>query len=1089
VTTIVKRPQLILAVALAAGMTTALSPVAGAAVPTLVADPTALVDPFIGTGTGGDVVGPVDMFPGAAAPFGMLDWSPDTPSRPASGGYAYGDSSTIGLSVTHASGAGCGIAGDLPILPTVGDIGTNPTATTQPFTHAGETAVPGSYATTLGSGASSIGVRVAATTRTGIGEFDYPATTSANMLFKVGDSQATVSAADVSVVGNDEVTGSVTEGRFCDMPNSSKVYFVARFDRPFTTFGTWNGTTVTAGSRAVAGHGPATAPALTAPRGVEPKGPQRRTDVGASGPDSGAWVGFDTTSDPDVRMQVSISYVSTANAEANLRAEQHGWDEAAVAARTRAAWRQLLSEVGIGGGTHDQQVEFYTALYHALLDPSVYSDADGRYTGMDGKVHQLGRGQAQYTTFSGWDIYRSEIPLLAAVVPERTGQMVQSLVHDGQQGGWLPKWPVAGAYTGMMGGDSADAIIAEAYAFGVRNFDVRAALAAMVKGATQVQTGADLGQGYYTERPGLGSYLRRGYVTNDTGADGSAVPDGASLTLEYATDDAAIAAFARAVGADGTYRTFLRRSQNWTTVFNVDSGFLQPRDSDGRFPAGNPVTDGLSDFGQSGFQEGNAAQYAWMVPQNLHGLITAMGGDAAAVARLDSFFEQDNVGPDDPHYWAGNEVDLLAPWVYDYAGAPYRTQAEVHRLLDDVYAATPDGEPGNDDLGAMSSWYVWAALGLYPETPGAPVLVLGAPLFPLVRMNLPGHRLTIDAPGASDQGYVRALTVDGARSNRDWLPASDLVGGGRSTRLDMDISATPNTRWGAEAVDEPPSYAAGPLRFPTGVLPSAVTSDPPSLTATAGSTTSATLTFTLGVGAYGDRAARIRQVHWTAQPPPGVTVTPASGTAAVRSGVTTATVSFDVAADAPQGFRAVGFALSTPSVPLPTLTVPVAVVGAGDTATVCTTLGTDNVDDGLTQREGGDGTTTPVTVGGRSGRSTVLEVPNDLNMYFQVDRRLAHDGDFAASVTIEYYDEGTGSWSLQYDKHGGSAYTGIASVTDTGTDTWQQVTVSLPDAAVSEAENNQADFRIASGSVVTVHRVTATISGPGVLPMNLCPTP
>jgi predicted alpha-1,2-mannosidase len=1091
-----------LAIGLSAVVLAALAPAAGAAtpdgIPALVGDPTALVDPFLGTGSGGDVVGPVDMFPGAAAPFGMLDWSPDTTSRPSSGGYSYTDDSTIGLSVTHASGAGCGIAGDLPILPTVGDIGTNPTATTQPFSHADETAHPGSFDTKLGTGATAVGVHVAATTRTGIGDFTYPATTSANMLFKVGDSQAHVSAADVTVTGDDEVTGSITEGRFCDMPNSSKVYFVARFDRPFTTYGTWNGTTVHAGTRSMTSHGtnvtpPAASadPAKVAPYGVEPKGSQHSADVGTSGPDSGAWVGFDTTSNADVGMQVSISYVSTAEAQANLRAEQHGWNEAAVAARTRAQWRDLLSEIEVGGGTHDQQVQFYTALYHALLDPSVFSDADGRYTGMDGRVHQAPPGQTQYTTFSGWDIYRSEVPLLATVAPEQTGQMVQSLVNDAEQGGWLPKWPVADAYTGMMGGDSADAIIAEAYAFGARHFDAKGALAAMVKGAAQVQTDGDLGQGYYTERPGLDTYLRDGYVVNDVPSSGSAVPDGASLTLEYATDDYAIAAFAKDLGADSTYRSFLARSQNWTSVFNVDSGFLQPRDADGKFPAGDPVTDGLSSFGQSGFQEGNAAQYAFMVPQDLHGLIGAMGGDSAVVSRLDTFFQQDNVGPNDPYYWAGNEVDLLTPWVYDYAGAPYKTQAEVHKLLDDVYADTPDGEPGNDDLGAMSSWYVWAALGMYPQTPGAPVLVLGAPVFPRIQLNLPGHRLTVSAPGASDKGYVHRLSVDGHVSNQDWLPAADLVGGagGRSTRLDFAISGTPDTHWASAAADAPPSFASGPFRFPTGSVPAAVTSDPANLVATADSTTTAKLTFTVGVGAYGDAAAGITRLKWTAKPPPGVTVTPASGIAAVTDGVATATVSFTVAGDAPQGFSSVGFALgSTPSVPLPTLTVPVAVVGPGDTATVCTALGTTNVDNGLSQQEGGDGTTAPVTVGGLDGRSTVEEVANDLNMYFQVDPRIAHDGDFAATVTIEYYDAGTGSWSLQYDMHGGSAYTGVASVTDTGTDTWKTVTVALPDAAVSQGENNQADFRIASGAPVTVHSVTATVSGPGVLPMNLCPS-
>ena len=218
------------AVALSAGMLAAHSPAANAAVlPALVSDPTALVNPFIGTGAGDAVVGPVNMFPGASAPFGMVAWSPDTTSRPAAGGYAYSDSSTIGLSVTHVSGAGCGIAGDLPILPTVGDIGTNPTSMTEPFSHANETAAPGSYSTLLGTGDSAVGVNVAATTRTGIGSFAYPATTAANVLFKVGDSQSSVTGANVSIVGDDEVTGSITEGGFCDMPNSSTVYFAAKF--------------------------------------------------------------------------------------------------------------------------------------------------------------------------------------------------------------------------------------------------------------------------------------------------------------------------------------------------------------------------------------------------------------------------------------------------------------------------------------------------------------------------------------------------------------------------------------------------------------------------------------------------------------------------------------------------------------------------------------------------------------------------------------------------------------------------------------------------------------------------------------------
>ena len=1028
----------------------------------LVSDPTALVNPFIGTGSGGTVVGPVNMFPGASAPFGMVAWSPDTTSRPSAGGYNYDDSDITGFSVTHASGAGCGIAGDLPILPVTGGVGTNPNAATQPFSHSAESAHPGSYAVTLGTGSSAIGVSIAATTRTGIGDFTYPATTSADMLFKVGDSQATESASSVSIVGNDEVTGSISAGKFCDMPNSYKVYFAAEFDRPFTGYGTWNGTTVTPDS----------------------------ATVSATGPGSGAYVSFDTTSDAQVGMKVAVSYVSAAGAEANLRAEDPGWSEPAVAAKTRAEWRSLLSEIKIGGGTHDQQVQFYTALYHALLDPSTFSDANGDYLGMDGKVHKTAPGQAQYTTFSGWDIYRDEVPLLATVAPAQTSAMAQSLVNDAEQGGWLPKWPVANGYTGMMGGDSSDAIIAEAYAFGARDFDTKAALAAMVKGATQVQTSSDLGEGYYTERPGLASYLSKGYVMNDEATSGSAVPDGASETLEYATDDFAISQFAQDLGAGSTSRTFLGRSQNWTNLYNVDSGYLQPRDDAGNFPPGDPVTDGLSSFGQSGFQEGNAAQYAWMVPQDLGGLVKAMGGNAAADSRLDTFFTQDNIGANEPYYWAGNETDLLAPWVYDYAGEPYKTQAEVHTLLDSVYSDSPGGEPGNDDLGAMSSWYVWGSLGLYPETPGAPVLALGAPVFPRVQFDLPGHQVSFSAPGASDQGYISQMSVNGRAYDRDWLPAQDLIGGagGRSTAVTMRISDTPDTAWAAAPADAPPSYQAGPLTFPAGVIPSAVTSSPANLTATAGESTQATLTFTLGTGAYGSQAAGIKQLHWTAQPPAGVTVTPASGTATVTGDTATVPVTFTVAGNAAQGFDSAAFALSsTPAEPLPTLTVPLDVIGTGDTATVCTTLGTANTDNGITQEEGGDGTTAPVTEDGESGRTTVEEVANDLNMYFQVDPRIADNGDFAATVTITYYDAGTNSWSLQYDKYGASAYTGVLNVTNTGTDTWKTVTATLPDAAMAKAENNQADFRIASGGPVIVHSAQATITGTGVLPMNLCP--
>lgn len=936
----------------------------------LVTDPAALVDPMIGTGSGGATVGQVDTFPGAAAPFGMVTFSPDTPSRPDGGGYNYVDSSTLGFSLTHMSGPGCAAFGDVPILPTVGPIGTDPANSTAALSHDHEQAGPGSYAVTLNpSSPDAVQSDLAATPRTGIADFTYPSTGSANVLFKMGDAQSGNKIANVQVVGNNEITGTETAGQFCGSPGTYPLHFVATFDRPFSSYGTWHtapvgpnvltqpagslnwsyhevttggsqptiapattpdgqsaiswkqttaeantwiettppalvqgqqyeasvtlqgqgtvylnfyngqqdvggtpvsltstpvtltvdttiptgsirspqfqvrtpgvgpvdllasavsireeGVVTTPGGSAMTSSGPGRqrVPAVTGnrsipPDGVEAKGPQSRTQVAAtSGLGSGAWVTFDTTARRRVTMKVAISYVSTANASANLR-EDPGWSVPAVGRTTRDEWNRLLDRIQIGGGSHAEQVQFYTALYHALLEPSIFSDLNGDYPGFDGAVHRTPPGQEQYANFSGWDIYRSEIPLLAMVVPDRTSQMMTSLLNDQAQGGWLPKWGFADDYTDVMNGDAADAMLAEAYAFGARDFDLRTALAAMVKGATVDPTPSQLGQGWYDERPQLSSYQQLGYVPNTTESSLSPVDNGASETLEYATADFAIAQLAKALGDTPTSTKFLDRSQNWTNIFNVDTGYIEPRDGTGQFPEGSPTTSGIGGFGQSGFQEGNAAQYTWMIPQNIHGLISAIGGNAAAVSRLDDFFRYLQAGPNQPYEWAGNEPAFGTPWLYDYAGAPDKTQAIVHKLLTSVYADSPGGEPGNDDLGSMSSWYVWASIGMFPKTPGTPVLALGAPIFPQVRMNLgPGRQVTLSAPGATTTTYVHGLTVNGKPWTKDWLPG-DLITGQTVLAFTLDTAADPS--WAAAPDDEPPSYPAGPLRFPPGRQP------------------------------------------------------------------------------------------------------------------------------------------------------------------------------------------------------------------------------------------------------------------------------
>jgi len=644
----------------------------------------------------------------------------------------------------------------------------------------------------------------------------------------------------------------------------------------------------------------------------------------ASGSGAAAYASFappsGSTAPQTVQMQVAISYVSTASAWANLQAEQGSPDVrfSSVRQATRASWNRLLSKVQVDGGTAADLTEFYTALYHALLDPSVFSDANGRYLGFDGAVHTVpGRQRLQYANFSGWDVYRDEIQLLSLVAPTQTGDMMQSLVNDAAQGGWLPKWPLADDYTGVMNGDAADAMIADAYAFGVRNFDIRRALDEMVKGATVVPAAGQLGHGWYVERPQLADYLELGYTPNVEQTSLSPVDNGASQTLEYALGDFGISQMARALGRGSTAAEFARRAQNWENLFNPATGYLQPRGGAGGFPVGDPLTVGYGSFGQSGYQEGNAAQYGFAAPQNLAALISLMGGRARAIARLNTLFTQLNAGPNEPYYWAGNETDLNAPWAYDYAGAPYRTQAVVRQITSTLYSAAPGGEPGNDDLGAMSSWLVWADLGLYPQTAGAPVLVTGSPLFTHAVVHLPsGAALSIRGAGAGDnQPYVTGLAVNGTPTQRAWVPVPRLLARGGS--LAFTLSSTPDQAWGSAPADAPPSYPAG--QAPAVVAPTGPAQVAPGGTATADLTVA-------------NATAQTQVVSWSVTVPPGsgLQASPSRGTASIPAGGGTIRVVLSASPGAPQTFSTATVSATVDDQPVPAenLSVQVAIPGS-----------------------------------------------------------------------------------------------------------------------------------------------------------------
>jgi predicted alpha-1,2-mannosidase len=780
--------------------------------------PATYVNPFSGTdagapdfGTGG---GAANTFPGATLPFGMLAWSPDSvPSVVNSpGGYSYSDTRLRGFSLTHLSGAGCPVYQDVPFLPVAAAPTRSPVVAgsgdwqadlVPAFSHDHERASPGYYRVTLDPETpKAIDAQLTATTRTGLGRFAFPRTPAATMLVNPGGSGFADTRADVRIdPGRREISGSADGGQFCVNRNAYRVYFAARFDRAFASYGTWQKQLLRPGSASATDSSPV---ALTYK--PLPGGPDSLPGNPSSTAQAGAYLTFDARQNRIVRVKVAISYVSADAARRNLDAESRGWKLGATRAAATAAWNRQLGRARVSGGTSPRLRMYYTALYHALLSPRTFSDADGAYRGMDGQVH-VQRDRTQYADLSGWDIYRTQIPLLAMIDPGRTADILQSLVNDARESGCLPKWPVAAAQTNVMVGDPADLIIAGADALGIRRYDRAGAMAAMLRGADAVCQ--DIGPDPYVERQGLTEYLRLGYVPQESNGplgnattvfDPAGVWGSAATTLEYTAADFAIARQATRLHDTVTAQRFMRRAGNWRRLFNPATGYVQQRSATGAFSPGYDPAAG------DGFVEGSGGQYTWAVPHDVAGLIAAMGGRAAAIARLDAFFGKLNAGPAADHAYLGNEPTLGTPWIYAWLGQPYKTQRIVRDALLSLYAATPKGYPGNDDLGTMSAWYVLAALGLYPVTPGTDVVALGTPLFPRARLRLARGVLDIRAPAATDAtAYVRRIALRGSRLSRPWAHWSALARGGA---LDYRVGARPRPAWGASPADAPPSFSS-----------------------------------------------------------------------------------------------------------------------------------------------------------------------------------------------------------------------------------------------------------------------------------------
>lgn len=746
----------------------------------------AAVDPFIGTGGEGHT------FPGAVVPFGMIQLSPDTQIKPRkdaygwAAGYRYDDHTIVGFSHTHFSGTGHSDLGDVLLMPIAGEVKLERGDADKPgsgytsrFRHDDERAEPGYYAVTL----DDYGVRaeLTASPRVGVHRYRFPQGKPAHVLIDLRTSMydypGKISWSRLRLRADGTVTGfRETRG----WAPGRQLYFAMRFSKPLR------------------GHAFHNTEQDIPYKGFPPPGEQEPSERAQI--EGRQLVGsFDFGDDlrEPLLVKVSISPVSEEGAIANLDAEVPGWDFDGVRAAAKAQWAQALSAIDVDA-PESMRKSFYTALYHSFMGPSLFMDSDGRYRGPDNAVHQA-KGYTHYSTFSLWDTYRALHPLLTIVQPEqRTNDIVNSLLASRRESpyGVLPVWAFHGLETWCMIGYHAVPVIADAYMKGIRGYDTNEALDAMVASAN------------YGPYDGIRQYRELGYVPIDE--EGEA----ASKTLEYAFDDWTIARMAETMGRGDIAKEFGKRAGNWRNAFDPATGFMRARKRDGSFR--EPFDATASGYGTD-YTEGNAWQYSWYVPQDVAGLAQAHGGADKLLDKLDQVFDakvdpkifehMEDITGLIGWYAHGNEPSHHVAYLYAYAGQPWRTQARLQQIMDSQYAPRPDGLAGNDDLGQMSAWYVFTALGFYPVAPGSNEYIIGRPFLPRATLNLPnGKRFTVIADGLdASHPYIGTATLNGKPLDRAFLRHEELMAGGE---LRFTMQAQPDREWGTHPSRQPYSMSS-----------------------------------------------------------------------------------------------------------------------------------------------------------------------------------------------------------------------------------------------------------------------------------------
>ena len=588
--------------------------------------------------------------------------------------------------------------------------------------------------------------RLTVTKRSAIAQFKFKNSKKGTIIIGSG-----VNSSDAKHIKNSEIniTSSTTcegfteGGDFCGTETPYKVYFAAEFDRPANELGTWSGNELT-------------------------------QSLINKGKNSGAFFTFSTENNNEVNYRIAISFVSIENAKENLMSEKLNTSFDGYLTNTQNVWNKHLSKIKISTTNDDKKIQFYTNFYHSLIHPNIVSDINGDYMGADFKVYNNSNGKEHYSSFSVWDTYRTQAQLLAMLFPKESSEMMQSLVNFAEQAGGYGRWILANIETGIMQGDPTPILISNSFAFGAKDFDHKKAYKYMYNGAMVPRLNSQKQE----IRPYLTEYINNGHTF-------------ASMMLEYTSSDFAIGQFAlQALNKKNDAKLFIDRSQNWNNIYNPKIKWLNSK-----YP-NNVWKDITHDW-----REGTYKNYFWMVPYNLKGLINKIGGNEFAEKRLDTLFTRLDAKYEDDWFAAGNEPDFQVPWTYNWINKPNKTSQTITRILNEQYNSSVSGLPGNDDLGTMGAWYVFASIGLYPMIPGVGGFSINIPAFENISINLPNNKILKINKTGPDNFFIKSLSFNDTSHNSTWINWNKISKGGV---LSFEIANNNQSNWGIN--ETPPSF-------------------------------------------------------------------------------------------------------------------------------------------------------------------------------------------------------------------------------------------------------------------------------------------